>query len=174
LRLIEAIPFLIAALSDDVARPAAMEALNTMLFEAEPLLIRTILNGSSCGPEEGEPAREQRARAAASLLATANLPKEHARVLAPALECGDPEIASGVARVLLGSGWGDPRHIAEELMRLLPRAPWFIRDDIRESLEKCGLNAMEALEAGIRARPPSDLLLPMLVNIRRRILDRAS
>lgn len=173
LQLTSAIPFLTAALSDDVVRPPAIEALKAMLPEATPLLIHTVLAG--CGPYRGEvePAQRRCARAAAEVLSEAVLTVEGSSALAPALGCRDPEIAVGVATALLKNGVGDRKGVAEELLQLLSVSPWFVRDQIRALVEECGPEALLPVEHQIRVRSATDDVLPMLLALRQRIGEQA-
>ncbi len=185
LRLLHAAPYLVDALADDVSRPPAMDALRSMLPEVTPLLIETSLRWRRDGSEDDEPPLHRRAQAAMRVLSESALTPEEGVRLDPLLICDDPEIVACASRILLKARNTDRGRIASAMIDALVCAPlfhgyWFIRNEIRELLESCGPDALSPLDAEIRRRkavPPEqashDMLLPMLVNVQRRINEKS-
>jgi hypothetical protein len=178
LRLNSAAPYLVDALADDVNRPRAMDALRRMLPTARPLLIDAALLWLKRDQSEENPALHRRALAAARLLSESDVSADEAAKLGPLMHGEDPEIAACVARILLKQQSRDIGVIARILIGALPHSPWFIRDEIRDLLAACGRDVLEPLDAEIDRRAgesklqrSTDMLLPMLVNIRLRVAE---
>jgi hypothetical protein len=180
LRLNSAAPYLVEALADDVNRPRAMNALRQMLPAARPLLIAAALLWLTRDRSEENPALHRTALAAARLLSESDVSADEATKLGPLMHSEDPEMAACVAQILLKHQPRDTGVVAHILIGALPRAPWFVRDEIRDLLAACGPGVLKPLDAEIdrRARESklqrsTDMLLPMLVNIRLRVAEES-
>jgi hypothetical protein len=177
LRLNSAVPYLVDALADDVSRPRAMDALRRVLPTAKPLLIETILRWLTKGRVGEDPALDRKALAAARILSESDISQDEAANLGPLLHSEVPEMAACGARILLSQHSRDIGAIAGALIGVLARAPWFVRDEIRDLLAACGPDALKPLDAEIDRRAGESRLqkstdiLPMLVNIRLRVAE---
>jgi hypothetical protein len=178
LRLNSAAPYLVDALADDVNRPRAINALRRILPGAKPLLIETTLRWLASRIGGADPALDRKALAAARILSESDVSEEEAAKLGPLLHSEVPEMAACGARILLSQHSRDIGAIAGALIGVLARAPWFVRDDIRDLLAACGPDVLKPLDAEIdrragesRLRRSTDILLPMLVNIRLRVAE---
>lgn len=183
LRLISAAPYLVDALADDICRLPAMDALRSMFPEVKPLLIETALRFAQLRFPDS-PTLLRRAQAALRILSEVELSEADAVSLSPLVAANDSEIAVCVSRILITRIQDHRQEIASVLVRNLGRAPWFLRDEIRELLDSCGVHALPALDFEIEMRstpegrdePASaahDDVLSTLINIRSRIRSRA-
>jgi len=180
LHLNSAAPYLVDALADDVSRPRAMDALRGMLPAARPLLIEAVLLWLTLTNSRSDenPALHRRALAAARILSESDVSADDAAKLGSLVDSEDPEMVACAARILLKQQTRDIGLIVHSLIGALPRAPWFIRDEIRDLLAACGRDVLQPLDAEIDRRAgesklqrSTDMLLPMLVNIRLRVAE---
>lgn len=169
LRLFTAAPYLVDALSDDVSRPSAVDALRAMLPEAACLLREAALNWAGALGADDDPILHRRAQAAMRLLAESDLPVDEAEQVGPMLAADDTEIVTCAARIQLKTEKPNIPHIVSALIAALRDAPWFVRDDIRELLAACGPAALPLLDLEIQQRTDPDALLPTLLNVKRQI-----
>jgi hypothetical protein len=185
LRLNSAAPYLVDALADDVSRPRAMDALRRIFPAASSLLIEATLLWLENGREGENPALYSRALPAARILSEADLSAEEAAKLDPLMESGDPEIVACVAGVQLRQPHRDATRIANALLGVLPHASCFVLIEIRDLFAACGPAVLGPLDAEIQRRVAEsmrqpgpggahakpDTLLPLLVNVRRRVAE---
>jgi hypothetical protein len=178
LRLISAAPYLVDALADDVSRPPAMEALRCMLPDVAPLLIEATLKWSLRNRVDDDPISHRKAQAAVRLLSESDLSLDEVGKFGPLLDAEDPDIVACAARILLKNPDRHVGRIASAMISALPNASWFVRDEIRDLLTACGPDAIGPIEAEIHRRTTGsngparqDTLLPMVVNLERRIRE---
>jgi hypothetical protein len=183
LHLNSAAPYLVDALADDFSRPHAMDALRRMPEAARPLLIDAALLWLMNSGSDENPALHRRALAAVRILSDLDVSADDAALLGPLMASEDPEMVACAARIGLKQQSCDIGVVVNALIGTLPRAPWFVRDEIRDLLAACGPDALEPLDREIHRRAQGskrrasavpakpDMLLPMLVNIRLRVGD---
>ena len=181
----EALPILERALEDDVARPAAEEALTGFGGDEIETLVST-LHRKRMNEDEEVPSSLRRRRSAAELLSTSRL--EEAFCVGPALwpqlrfllEEKDPELVVHGARMatLLAPDNEKPDVVAS-VLRVLPQAPWYLKEEATECLKALygwGEPLIENEIARRNQEPPfkravDDSLLTLL-RLRRHMQDR--
>jgi HEAT repeat protein len=155
----EALPRLERALEDDVARPAAEEAFIKFGEGAAGTLVsaamRRVMN-----EDEEVPSSLLRRRSAAKMLAESGLGKPFWPTLRPLLDEHDPELVIHAAKlaVVVGSEL-DKKLTVSALLRILPDAPWYVREDAAgclDALYYLGENLVEEEIARRLARSPQE------------------
>jgi hypothetical protein len=153
-----ALPSLERALEDDVARPEAEEALVKFGETAAGTLVsaatRRIMN-----EDEEVPSSLLRRRSAAKILAETGLGKPFWSRLLPLLDESDPELVVQAAKLAMAAGTDvDKQHTVDALLRILPDAPWYVREDVANclnALDNFGAALIEQ-EIGRRVLLPPD------------------
>jgi hypothetical protein len=131
----EALPYLDRALEDDVARPAAEEAFTKIGAAATETLISSALRKATNENQE-VPSSLVRRRSAVKLLADSGLGHSSWSRLRALLDDSDPEIVVQAARITQAAGSeSDKRAAVVALLRILPNAPWHVREDVSRCLE---------------------------------------
>lgn len=155
----EALPRLEQALEDDVARPAAEEAFVKFGVTAAGTLVsaatRRIMN-----EDEEVPSSLLRRRSAAKILSETGLGNSFWPRLLPLLNESDPELVVHAAKlsVVVGSEL-DKKLAVSALLRILPYAPWYVREDgagCLNALYYLGENLVEQEIARRLARSPQE------------------
>jgi hypothetical protein len=179
-RRVEALPCFEWALEDDVSRPAAEEALANFGEAAADTLVSTLFR-KRMNEDDEVPSSLLRRRSAMKLLADAGLGNPFWRRLQPLLEENDPELVVHAARVAVTAGTElDKKCAVHALLRILPDAPWYLREDAAgclEALFNFGETLIEEEIALHLALPPRqravDNALIMLVRLRSHVQDRS-
>jgi hypothetical protein len=181
----EALSILERALEDDVARPAAEEALTAFGGDEIETLVST-LHRKRMNEDEEVPSSLRRRRSAAELLSNSR-PEAAFRVEAALwphlrflLEEKDPELVIHGARMatLLAPDNEKPEVVAS-VLRVLPQSPWYLKEEATECLETLygwGEPLIENEIARRNREPPfkravDDSLLTLL-RLRRHMQDR--
>jgi hypothetical protein len=172
----EALPILERALEDDVARPAAEEAFAHFGSRAIDTLIAAV-SRKRMNEDEEVPSSLRRRRAAAQILSDSTLEREVWPKLQFLLNERDPELVVHCARIAAGAGTdSDKREAVAALLRVLPEAPWYIRDEATKSLEVLYSLGKPLIDAEIARRDAmpalkraSDETLRALAHLRRHV-----
>jgi hypothetical protein len=131
---VEAIPFIIAALEDDVCRKTAETALRKLGQAAVPELMIAALNPWPDREEESPPSLRRRSSAAQLLFETGVSVKQWI-VLRRLIDETDPGILIAAARMAWQAGANaDAGMIAARLITALDYADWYFRDEIGDVL----------------------------------------
>ena len=133
----EALPVLERALEDDIARPAAEESLAKFGGGEIDTLVGTVARKRMDGDQEA-PSSLLRRRAAAGILCNSRLSRVTWPSLRFLLSEVDPELVvhgATIATVLAPDV--DKRGAVSGLLRVLPEAPWFIKDELAHDLGAC-------------------------------------
>ena len=131
---LEAIPYIIAALEDDVCRAAAEDALKKMGEPAVPELILAALNPWPNRDEE-TPGSLLRRGSAARLLAAIGVSEEQWTQLRPLLMEAAPAILVAAARMAWRVGdKAGTEAVAERLISAISDADWYFRNEIGDVL----------------------------------------
>jgi HEAT repeat protein len=178
LRRTEAIPFIIAALEDDVCREAAENALRQMGQAAVPELMFAALNPWP-DREEETPLSLERRSSAAQLLAEIGVPEDQWMRLRPLIGETAPALLIAAARMAWRAG-DKPgvETVAVHLIRALSDADWYFRDEISDVLAEIYESAEPMIEREIvmRSNLPLekrvfDPVLRTLLHVTRRIRE---
>lgn len=172
----EAIPELIGALGDDVARVPAEAALRKVGEAARGALLDAASTPAPSGASE-TPSSLLRRRSALRLLADLALSREDRRRLAAMMRHPDPELAARACRVALHGAEERRRHVAvRRLLEVLPEAHPFLQEEIESSLSRDPEIMEGTVDKEIARRwrnaaagPESDPVLRLLVRVRNRI-----
>jgi HEAT repeat protein len=131
----DALPRLERALEDDVARPASEEAFMKFGEAAADTLVSTVARRNMNGDEE-VPSSLQRRRSAAKILAETGLGKPFWPTLHHLLDERDPELVVHASKLAVAAGAEhDKKRAVSALLRILPDAPWYVREDAAGCLE---------------------------------------
>lgn len=155
MRRAEALPCLVAALADDVARPAAEEAMRRFGRDAVPALLTGAMERAIRDGSETESSHRRR-RAALALLLDIDV------AVLPLLRAAwvnddDPEIAVLGCRLVLRRGDAAERRAAiQRLVQMLPSVHWRARHDIEDCLAKHAADARPAIRAAVPAARPGE------------------
>ncbi len=171
LRRIEALPCLIAALADDVARPAAEDAIRRFGHDAAAALIggatgRTLQDGS-----ETESSRRRRRAALALLTEIGDPVQTSGQQRSEWIKDDDPQISVEGCRIALRSGGPAERQAAvRRMVDMLPTVPWHVRRDIEELLVAHAEDARALVQDRVPAAPPSDADCSAAADAQRRLI----
>jgi len=176
LRRTEAIPFIIAALEDDVCRAAAENALRKMGRAAVPELMSAALNPRP-DREEETPSSLQTRSSAARLLAEIGVMEEQWMRLKPLINETAPAILAAAARMAWRAGdKASIEAITVGLIRAISDADWYFRDEISDVLVEIydAVRPIVEREIAMRNRLPLekrvfDPVLRTLLHVSRRI-----
>jgi len=170
----EPIPLFIAALMDDVSRPAAENALRSMGELAKPALINAAVTPAPSENYES-PSILLRRRSAMRILADLTVTAEDWPRIKELLNDDDPEISIITAGMALGIADREDRSRAiETLIRKIPYANWCVQAEIENCLVKhYGVAQTEIssrivqLKMQTERAQASDRILQLLLNVRR-------
>jgi len=149
----EAIPLFIAALADDVSRPAAEQALNSMGAPARKALMEVVLMDPH-DPGKGEsPSNVLRRRSAMRVLRDGGIGKEEWSKLRALLHDNDVEIS--ILAALMAMDAADRRDKIVAIKRLIGRIPaadWYCKLVIENILIEHYVSAEKEIKHQIRKR----------------------
>jgi HEAT repeats len=130
----EAIPYLVAALDEDFARPAAEDALRRIGPAAGEALRATATLRQPPGERESVSSLRRR-RSALRLVGALGLPPGAPWPALDALMLDeDAEIAATACALVLARGGGDARRAVARLVALIPAADLLLREEIEDRL----------------------------------------
>jgi HEAT repeat protein len=150
---IDAIPYLIDALEDDVLRHAAKGALQKMAIAARPALLEASVKVFP-EPNHESPSSLLRRIMALDILADMGIPAGRWPALRPLLDDADPRIIVAASRIAVGmaEARGDGAKIVKRLFDLLGSADWSLQPDIEQLLVCLFDEAKPLLENEIERR----------------------
>lgn len=177
-RCIEALPYFIKALEDDICRNAAEEALLKLGDRARSALLETALSPAPSLSEES-PSSLLRRRGALRLLERMLLPRHAWKTLRPCLEEHDPEIVISAARIAAKPGCGnqdDRRAVVRRLLALLSSNDPVVQEEVIGFFVKLYRDFRVFLEEEFMRRQESfgragsqDPMIPLLLRISREV-----
>jgi HEAT repeat protein len=175
----EAIPFIIAALEDDVCRATAETALRKLGQAAVPELMISALNPWPSREEESPPSLRRRS-SAAELLCEIGVSEEQWIQLRPLIDETEPGILIAAARMAWRNGArANVKAIAVRLIAATANADWYFRDEIGDVLVEIYEVAGPMVDHEIARRinqPPekrvADNALRTLLRVARRIREK--
>ena len=131
----EALPILERALEDDVARPAAEEALTGFGGDEIETLVST-LHRKRMNEDEEVPSSLRRRRSAAELLSNSRIETEWWPLLRFLLEEDDSELVIHGARIAtLLAPDAEKTNAVASVLRVLPDSPWYLKEEATKCLE---------------------------------------
>ena len=131
---IEAIPYFLRALENDLCQASAMDGLRNLGREAELALVTSALTRLPSSEEERPSSLRRRAKALEILVEIGPLPISWL-LLRRLLDDDDAAIITATAKLAIGLGSRDDRTTAaRRLIAVLPRADWFLREEIQNAL----------------------------------------
>ena len=131
----EAFPILERALEDDVARPAAEEALAGFGGEEIEILVST-LHRKRMNEDEEVPSSLRRRRSAAELLSNSRLEMELWPRLRFLLDEDDPELVIHGAKIAaLLAPDAEKTNVVASVLRVLPDSSWYLKEEATKCLE---------------------------------------
>jgi HEAT repeat protein len=148
----EAIPYFLRALEDDLCQAAAVDALRHFGEDALLALV-TSARTRLPSPEEERPSSLRRRARVLELIGEIVPPSTLWPFLKSLLEDDDPPIVAATAD--LATLLGDPNDracAAQNLIRVLPRADWYFREEIQRLLIELYPEAGPHVEQEYRAR----------------------
>jgi HEAT repeat protein len=178
---IEAIPYFLRALEDDLCQAPAVEGLRRLGQDALLALVTSALTRLPSSEEERPSSLRRRAKAL-ELISEIGAPPSLWPLLRPLLDEDDPSIvaAAGKLAILLGDR-NDRSNAAQGLLNVLQGADWYHREEIQTLLIELYPEAGPLLdrEYEIRAKLPEverlmDLTVRLLDNVRRKAESPAS
>lgn len=130
----ETIPYFERALEDDFYRPAAEEAFQKLGKTAcSALALSAVTPRPNLLTET--PSSLLRRRSALGLLSLIGICAEHWQILRVLIHDPDAHLVAGVAKLGIGLASNEERIIiAKRLLGLLASAPWYLQEDIEDSL----------------------------------------
>jgi HEAT repeat protein len=148
----EAVPFLIAALEDDICRHSAEDALRHLGSMAQPALIETARTPDPSGTNE-RPSSLRRRRSAMRILADISLVECEWPRLQALLYEKDAEIVVAACRIALRLATPAEQLVAvDKLIGQLPVSDWLLEAEIEDVLLAHYDLARSAIEKGLAAR----------------------
>jgi len=154
---VDALACLIAALADDVARPAAEDAIRQFGHDAAAALVagaseRTLRDGF-----ESESSRRRRRAALALLMEIGDPVRTSEQQRSEWINDDDPQIAVEGCRTALRSGDPAERQVAvRRLIDMLPAVPWHVQREIEERLVEHDADARPLVRRRSPAAPPTE------------------
>jgi hypothetical protein len=176
----EVLPILERALEDDVARPAAEEALNGFGGDAIETLV-SALHRKRMNEDEEVPSSLRRRRSAAEIVSRWRIEVVSWPQLRFLLDEKDSELVIHGAKIaaLLATDDEKPVVVAS-VLRALPYAPWYVREEATKCLEDLYRWGAPLIQAEIVRRSEesplkraSDEALLTLLRLRRHMQDRS-
>ena len=180
---VEATLYLVDALTDDFCRPVAEEGLRRLGPAAVAPLVTAACTRRPSAADES-PSNLRRRRSALRLLRDLRCDPPHwaplRRLLSDPAE-SDPELLGALAALACDVGSRDDRTAAlDRLLDVLPRAPWYVHQELEPMLLALFASARPRLDLEIDARRRADAtssssrtVLQMLLRVRQR-LDAAT
>lgn len=174
-RSIEAIPYFLRALEDDLCQAAAMDGLRLLGREAVLALVTSALTRLPSSEEE-QPSSLRRRAKALELVTEIGASPAIWPLLKPLLNENDPSIVVATARLAIVLGDRDDRLTAvRSLLTVLPGADWYLREEIQGSLIDLYPHARSLVEQEYQTRNTlteseriMDSTWRLLDNVRRR------
>jgi hypothetical protein len=174
----EVLPILERALEDDVARPAAEEALAGFGGDKIGTLV-SALHRRRMNEEEEVPSSLRRRRSAAELLSNLQVEPSQWAALRFLLDEKDPELVIHAAKMAaLLAPDAEKLHAAENVLRVLPESPWYVKEEATKCLEALYVWAKPLVENEIQRRSQasplkraSDATLLTLLRLRQHVHD---
>ena len=172
---IEAVPYLVMALEDDMCRPFAERALQKLGPPGRPQLLQAAITPSPSHEYES-PSSLRRRRGALSVLSEIGIESEEWPVLRPLLDEHDPVILVTASKI--GSRFESGESLTKILRRLLaelPKLDWLMLGEAEALLVNLAGAARPCLDEEIARRTPAsecivlDPILALLLRIRRKI-----
>ena len=155
-RRVETLPSVIAALADDLASPAAKDAIRQFGGDAVPTLLAGV---DADFPQHNETESSRRMRhAILELLLEIAEPRDIPGTLCDDLaRNSDPAIAVPGCQLELAIAEGSRRsEILLRLLTMLPLADWRVRQEISDCLMKHAREALPLLQPMLPSSPPSE------------------
>jgi HEAT repeat protein len=173
---LEAIPYLLRALEDDLCQMPAMDGLRRLGREAELALVTSALTRLP-SPDEERPSSFRRRGKALELILEMGPSATSWPLLRALLDENDPAIVTATSKLAIHCGSGDDRiKAAHRLVAVLPRADWFSREEIQNCLVELYPEAESFIEqecASRKTEPEAqqvmDPALRVLERVRRKI-----
>ncbi len=173
---IEAIPYFLLALEDDLCQAAAMDGLRNLGREAELVLVASALTRLPSSAEERPSSLRRRAKVL-ELLAEISPAPAMWPLLRRLLDEDDAAIITATAKIAIPLGNREDRtRTVRKLLAVLPRADWFLREEIQNSLVDLYPDAESLIEqeSAKRSELPQverlmDSTFRVLENVRRRV-----
>lgn len=170
----DAIPILIRALGDDVARRSAEEALRKFGEVARDSLLETARTPDPSRRYES-PSSVIRRRSALGLFSELPVRQVDFESVEPLIDDDDPELAVRAARFLVNSEFREKKLLAlSRMIGLIPMADWLVQSEIEEALiSNFDLlsfrieREIEARSAGSEMSGRDDRVLRMFMKVRR-------
>ena len=151
-RRLEAVPYMVHALEDDICRGSAEEALRTLGTMAAPALAEAALTHLPSAEEE-RPASVRRRASTLELLAEMDLPPDAWPSLRILVNEPYPNVVIAVSKIAVRMGTrADKTAAAHRLLDVLPAVDWFARMEIETSLTSLYADAREIIEAELAMR----------------------
>jgi len=153
----EAAPVFLSALTDDVSRPFAEEALRMVAEKVRPALIQATQRGDD--EEVEKPRDRQKRRSVVRILADMTVTKAEWTELKSLLQVGDQEIAILAGEIGVDSApEGERQQVARFLIPSLESAHWYLQIRIQECLKRnyVALRDLIDFEVKIRRRAPKE------------------
>lgn len=142
------------ALTDDVSRPFAEEALRSVAEEIRPALLRASQRSET--DDDEKPRDKLKRRSVLRILADLTLSEAEWKQLQPLLHDGDTEIAILAAEIGVDSApMEERRGAARFLLRALDRAHWFLQIRIQDCLGRNYAVVRDLIEEEIAMRRAS-------------------
>ena len=172
----EAIPYFLRALEDDLCQAAAVDALHRLGEDALPALVTSALTRLP-SPEEERPSSLRRRARVLELIGEIGPSSTFWPLMKSLLEEDDPPIVAAAAKLatLLGD-LKDRACAAQNMIRVLPRADWYLREEIQCLLIELYPEAGPHVEQEYQARTTRsevemvmDSTLRVLENVRRSV-----
>lgn len=172
----EAIPYFLRALEDDLCQASAMDGLRNLGREAELALVTSALTWLPSSEEERSSSLRRRAKALELLAEIGPMPNSWP-LLRRLLDDDDAAIITATAKLAIALGNRDDRTTAvRRLLAVLPRADWFLREEIQNALIDLYPEAESLVEQEwVRrsempeARRLMDSTLRLIESVRRRV-----
>jgi len=157
LRRIDALPCLIAALADGVARPAAEEAIRQFGRAAATALVAGATERTPQDGSESESSRRRRRATLALLMEISDPVRTSRQQRSEWINDDDPRIAVEGCGMALRSGDLVERQAAiRRLIDMLPTVPWYVQRDIEERLVEHAADARALVRDRTSVAPPTE------------------
>jgi len=172
----EAIPYFLRALEDDLCQAAAVDALRRLGEDALPALVTSALTRLP-SPEEERPSSLRRRATVLELIGEIGPSSTFWPLMKSLLEEDDPPIVAAAAKLTTLVGERKDRTCAvQNLIRVLSRADWYFRDQIQHLLIQLYPDAGSLVQQEYQARTKlpeveraRDSTLRVLENVRRSV-----
>jgi HEAT repeat protein len=171
----EAIPHMIRALEDDVARRSAEDALREFGGDAYWALIDAALTPVP-SPSEESPSSKKRRRAALKLLEAMEIPADAAPAIRVLFREEDDEIASSAARIMVRIGsQAETMEAIRRIIDSLRTTDWLVRMESEDFLAEHFAEYRPVIESELnQLRRPDDPVQARLKAIKHRCVARSA